>query len=100
TLFAPTNAAFAALDPGDLEAWTGDPGRLRALLAFHAVDPDLGVLAPTDFQPGTLRSIHGAPLTVDVAGSTVTVDGATIDAPLEASNGVVYRVDAVLVPPA
>ena len=99
TLLAPTNAAFEALDPAELGAWTADPARLRALIAFHAVDPDRGILTAADFEPGPLRSAHGAPLDVDVDGSAVTVGGGVLSAPREASNGIVFHIDTVLVPP-
>jgi len=98
TLFAPTNAAFDAMDPALRDEWTGDPANLRALLAYHGVDPDAGVIAPGAFGTGPLRSIHGADLDV-VAGGTVTVDGAALGDPTEASNGIVYPVAAVLIPP-
>lgn len=99
TVFAPTNAAFEAMDDAERAEWTEDPTRLRALLAYHGVDPDAGVIAPGGFRTGPLQSIHGADLDVVANGSTVTVNGAGLDAPLEASNGIVYPIAAVLVPP-
>jgi branched-chain amino acid transport system substrate-binding protein len=100
TVFAPTNAAFDAMDEAERAEWTEDPARLRALLAYHGVDPDAGALTPADFRTGPLRSIHGAALDVVADGSAVTVNGTGLDAPLDASNGVVYPIAAVLVPPA
>ena len=100
TIFAPTNDAFDRMDPEERAAWTSDPAQLRALLAYHGVDPDAGVLAPGDFTTGRLRSIHGAELEVDVDGSTVTVNTGRLGTPLEASNGAPYPIDIVLVPPA
>lgn len=43
--------------------------------------------------------LTGASLTVDIAGSTVEVTGATVtQADLEGTNGVIHVIDAVLVP--
>ena len=87
------------MDPQERAEWTEDPTRLRALLAYHGVDPDAGVLAAGDFRTGPLRSIHGAFLDV-VGGGAVTVNGAALGGSTEASNGIVHSIDAVLIPPA
>jgi peptidoglycan hydrolase-like protein with peptidoglycan-binding domain/ABC-type branched-subunit amino acid transport system substrate-binding protein len=98
TLFAPTNAAFDAMKAEDRETWVDDLKKAPSLLAYHAVDPDEGVLATTDLGAGSLRSQLGPLLTVAVGGS-VTVNGATLGAELPASNGIIHAVGAVLIPP-
>ncbi len=98
TLFAPTNSAFDAMTDDDREAWIDDLDRLPALLAYHAVDPDAGLLATGDLRSGPLRSQQGSLLTIEADG-TITVNGGRLGAQLEASNGIVHAVDAVLVPP-
>lgn len=99
TILAPMDAAFAAMADDDRAEWTSDPDRIAELLAHHALDADEGVLAPEDFRPGSLRSMHGAPLDVTVSGSSITVNGASLWPPLHASNGIVHPAEAVLVPP-
>ena len=98
TLLAPTNAAFQAMSDEDRAAWIDDLDRLTSLLAYHAVDPDAGLLANDDFRSGELRSQQGALLTVEANGST-TVNGARLGTELAASNGIIHAIEAVLVPP-
>ena len=99
TLLAPTNAAFDSMDPEERAEWTEDPANLRALLAYHGIEPAAGVIQPGDFTTGPLQSIHGAPLDVVAGGGSVTVNDATLGTPTEAANGIVYPINAVLVPP-
>jgi uncharacterized surface protein with fasciclin (FAS1) repeats len=99
TLFAPTDDAFAAMADDERAEWTSDPAGIADLLAHHALDAGEGVLAPEDFRPGSLPSMHGAPLDVSVSGSSITVNGARLGPPISASNGIVHPADAVLVPP-
>ena len=98
TLFAPTNAAFDAMDAEDRTTWVDDTTKATSLLAYHAVDPDEGVLETRDLKAGSLRSQLGPVLAVAV-GASVTVNGAALGAELPASNGVIHAVSAVLIPP-
>ncbi len=100
TLFAPTNTAFEQMKPEDKSTWVDDLTKTPSLLAYHAVDPDAGVLAASDLTPGPLRSQLGPELTIEVAGAAATVNGAGLGTEVPASNGVIHAVDAVLIPPA
>jgi uncharacterized surface protein with fasciclin (FAS1) repeats/ABC-type branched-subunit amino acid transport system substrate-binding protein len=97
TVFAPTNAAFDALSPADLEALRSDPVRLSELLGYHVVQGELLVADLT----GTVETINGASVTVAVTGNgSVTVDGAPISRPdILASNGVIHGLAGLLTPP-
>ena len=99
TLLAPTNAAFDAMDRRGASRVDGGSANLRALLAYHGVEPAAGVIQPGGFTTGPLQSIHGAAARRRRGGATVTVNGAALGAPTEAANGIVYPIDAVLVPP-
>ena len=97
TLFAPTNDAFAAVDPATLDAIKSDPARLTELLSFHIVDAGitLSFLATLTSVP----TIYGEPLTVTVAGDVVSVNGvATIAPEIRASNGIIIPLDGILIP--
>lgn len=99
TLFAPTNDAFAAVDPATLDAIKNDPARLTELLSFHLVDAGitLSFLATLTSVP----TIYGEPLTVTVAGDVVSVNGvATIAPEIRASNGIIIPLDGILIPTA
>jgi uncharacterized surface protein with fasciclin (FAS1) repeats len=97
TVFAPTNAAFDAMDPDELEELRGDPDRSESVLAYHAAE---GLLATADLTTGPLTSLQGSPLQIVVDGSTITVDDATIvGRDIEASNGIAHAIGQVLLPP-
>lgn len=97
TVFAPTDAAFAALDAELLAAALGDPdGLLTDILSYHIVPGYLqsgAVLAETELD--TL--LDGASLAIDA--DAVTVNGIAISGVDNlACNGVVHVIDEVLIP--
>ncbi len=102
TVFAPTDEAFAtALETLGLTAdeLLADKPTLTSILTYHVVK---GEVLSTDLTDGMKApTVNGAELTVDINGSTVKVDDATVTtADVMASNGVVHIVDGVLLPPA
>ena len=96
TVFAPTDEAFAALPEGTVEALLADIPTLTAILTYHVVP---GAVMSTDLSDGMMAAtVNGQEVTIGV-GDTVTVDGATvIQADIEASNGVIHVIDAVILP--
>jgi len=105
TVFAPTNAAFAAVPKAVLDALL-DPANkasLQALLKYHVAAGE--VVASGSLSDGQkIKTLEGGELTMGVkeegGAKTVTVDGAAVvGADVDASNGVVHVIDAVLVPP-
>lgn len=98
TLFAPTDAAFAAIDPAVLTALLDDPsGDLTKILTHHAVS---GVASSDNIFDGlVISSLLGQNLTFDASGNALTINGANISvANIAASNGIVHVIDAVLLP--
>ena len=104
TVFAPTNAAFAALPAGTLQALLqpADKARLTSILTYHVVP---GAYTSSNLPTGSVMTVDGAPVTVHSAGGTVTVTDGTgktvqvTEADLRASNGVVHVINGVLLPP-
>lgn len=96
TVFAPTDEAFAALPEGTVEALLEDIPALTAILTYHVVP---GAVMSGDLEDGMMaETVNGASVTIGV-GDTVTVDGATVvQADIEASNGVIHVIDAVILP--
>ncbi len=96
TVFAPTDEAFAALPEGTVEALLADIPTLTAILTYHVVP---GAVMSGDLTDGMMaETVNGQSITIGV-GDTVTVDGATvIQADIEASNGVIHVIDAVILP--
>tara|TARA_Y100000815_G_scaffold257279_1_gene265720 strand:- start:40 stop:546 length:507 start_codon:yes stop_codon:yes gene_type:complete len=97
TVFAPTDAAFAALPEGALDALLADPEALKAVLTYHVVP---GAVMASDLSDGmTAETVSGDEITFTLDGDAVQVNGATVTAAdIEASNGVIHVVDTVLMP--
>ena len=99
TVFAPTDAAFAALPKGTVEELLKpeNKAKLTKILTFH-VGP--GAVVSSSLKSGDVTSVEKSPLKVVVSGSKVTVGGANVvKADIKASNGVIHVIDKVLLPP-
>lgn len=99
TVFAPTDAAFAALPAGTVENLLKPENKvkLQTVLLYHVVP---GKVMSTDLK-GTVNAetLQGAKVEI-VAADGVTVNGANVvTADVAASNGVIHVIDAVLLPP-
>jgi uncharacterized surface protein with fasciclin (FAS1) repeats len=98
TVFAPTDAAFASLPAGTIEALLADPtGTLAQILLYHVVAGEALSSSLSDGQ--TITTLQGADVTVSITGGNVFINNAqVIVADLTADNGVVHVIDAVLTP--
>ena len=99
TVFAPTDAAFAALPKGTVENLLKpeNKAQLTKILTYHVVP---GSVVSTSLKSGDVKSVEGSSLKVGVNGSKVTVSGANVvKADIKASNGVIHVIDKVLMPP-
>jgi len=99
TVFAPTDAAFAALPAGTVEALLEDPtGDLANILLYHVAS---GNVLSVDLSDGQMiTTLLGEDVEVSVTGEGVFINDAQVTvADLEADNGVVHVIDAVLLPP-
>lgn len=88
TVFAPTDAAFAKLPAGTVEALLNDPDKLAQILKYHVV-------------PGNLDSatVVGMTSLTTVEGSDLPVASIRISATdIVTSNGVIHVIDEVLIP--
>ncbi|WP_263786203.1 fasciclin domain-containing protein [Salinibacter grassmerensis] len=100
TLFAPPNDAFAAGLTGPTENFLAeDQEQLRALLGRHIVEGRIAVDGRSG--PRSLVTASGDTLSLRPVSSGVLVDGTPIlDGNIEAGNGLLHVVDAVLRAPA
>lgn len=97
TVFAPTNDAFKAVPAKTMDELANNPARLRDVLNYHVLPARM---TAADVKPGTAKTAQGANLALSRAGDFVTVEEAMVEkADLAASNGVVHKVDRVLMPP-
>jgi uncharacterized surface protein with fasciclin (FAS1) repeats len=99
TVFAPTNAAFDLLPKGTLDDLVKPENKstLRDILEYHVY---VGVLKDALMGDGmTYGMANGQSVTIGNKDGKMTVNGANIVATVPASNGIIYVVDAVLLPP-
>jgi uncharacterized surface protein with fasciclin (FAS1) repeats len=98
TVFAPTNAAFAALPADTLSALLEPENKdlLTQVLTYHVVAGELG--ADSVIAASTIETLNG-PVDVTVVDADVMVNDAdVILVDVEATNGVIHVIDAVLIP--
>jgi transforming growth factor-beta-induced protein len=99
TLFAPTNEAFSSLPRGVLSALTGNLTMLASVLKYQIV---AGKLNETEmFQMTSLVTLQGSSLPLGVSETSLLVgDNASIsEEEIPCTNGVIYPIDTVLIPP-
>ncbi|MEG4213513.1 fasciclin domain-containing protein [Microcoleus sp. S13_B4] len=99
TVFAPTDAAFAALPKGTVDDLLkpANKAKLTKILTYHVVP---GSVLSTSLKSGDVKSVEGSSLNVAVSAGKVTVSGANVvKADIKASNGVIHVIDKVLMPP-
>ena len=89
--------AAALMENGRVFCLVADPEALAAILTYHVV---AGKVMSTDLSDGMMAAtVNGADITIGTEGG-VTVNGANVvTADIEASNGVIHVIDAVILPP-
>lgn len=99
TVFAPTDAAFAKLPAGTVEALLKDKAKLASILTLHVLSGKVmssDVVSAGGAKPA---SLEGEKLNIVVRNGGVYVDGAkVVTADIVASNGVIHVIDTVLLP--
>ncbi|MFK7802288.1 MAG: fasciclin domain-containing protein [Anaerolineae bacterium] len=100
TVFAPTDDAFAALPEGTVEGLLEDPeGALTDVLLYHVVSG--AVPAETVVGLESATTVGGSDVTIEVVDGGVVLNGSVnvIITDIEADNGIIHVIDAVLLPP-
>jgi transforming growth factor-beta-induced protein len=102
TVFAPTDDAFAALPEGTIEALLADIPALTDILLYHVV-PGKVMAADVVGLDGQSAETALAGKSIDIKVDMGTVylneEVKVIITDIEASNGVIHVIDAVLLPP-
>lgn len=98
TVLAPTDDAFAALPEGLLDTVLADQELLTSILTYHVIDGAVPAATVVTLESAT--TLQGEDIAIVVDGDTVTINGATVViTDIEASNGIIHVIDAVLLPP-
>lgn len=98
TVFAPTDAAFAALPAGTVDTLLANKDELTKVLTYHVVSGS--VTADKVVTLKSANTVQGSPVSIEVKDGTVILNGkvkvTTTD--IKASNGVIHVIDGVLLP--
>jgi uncharacterized surface protein with fasciclin (FAS1) repeats len=96
TVFAPTDEAFAKLDPATIETLKTDDELLTSILTYHVVPGQAG----PDQVVGQHVTAQGEKVTVTGSGDALKVDDAgLVCGGVKTANATVYMIDTVLLPP-
>ena len=99
TVFAPTDAAFAALPAGTVEMLLKpeNKAKLQRILTYHVV---AGRVSAADvMKMKTAKAVSGDTLTIATKSGGVMIDNAHVaKADIAASNGIIHVIDAVVLP--
>ena len=101
TVFAPTEAAFAALPEGALDSLLADPDALAGVLTYHVLGTAVTVNQAADLAGSTVETLNGGKVAITVRDDDyVYINLAqVVSYDIEASNGIIHVIDAVLLPP-
>jgi uncharacterized surface protein with fasciclin (FAS1) repeats len=100
TVFAPTDAAFAALPAGELDRLLqpANAGELQKILTYHVINARVESTKIKGAK-GDVKTVQGDNVMLDGSGASLMVDNAGIVQPdVMASNGIIHVVDKVLIP--
>lgn len=100
TVFAPTDAAFAALPEGTVDTLLKPENKdqLVSILTYHVVP---GAVMSSDLTEGmSAATVQGGEVTFTLDGGAKVNDANITTADIAASNGVIHVIDAVIMPPA
>lgn len=103
TVFAPTDAAFEALPEGTLTTLLAEPGlvTLKNILQYHVLTTEVDAAAAKDAAGTSVTALNGDMIAVSVVDDGVVLNGTVnvVVADLQACNGIIHVIDAVLMPP-
>ena len=101
TVFAPTNAAFDALEasnPGIIANLLATPdGTLRDILLKHVVDGSVDSVTAFTLNGADVETVNGETVNIAIDSGVFTVDGAQVTTfDIVTTNGVIHVIDAVI----
>lgn len=99
TVFAPTDAAFGALPAGTVESLIANPTALTNVLLYHAVGSQVPANSLVDGQSITMLQGDNTTITLGMGGAMIN-NANIVATDLNAWNGIIHVIDAVLLPPA
>ena len=103
TVFAPTNDAFAAVDPATITALQNDVDLLTSVLTYHVVPGTVlqdAAVTVAQSDDKLVETVNGGDVALSLSGSDLYVNTSLVSqADIMADNGVIHVVDQVIIPP-
>ena len=101
TVFAPTDDAFALLGDDTIAALLDDTETLTDILTYHVIGAEIDSSAAISSAGSTVEMVNGDSTGLSLDGDNLLVNTVTVTTvDVEADNGVIHVIDAVLLPPA
>lgn len=100
TVFAPTDAAFAKLPAGTVEALLADPEALADILLYHVIEGKVLAASVTDGLEAETLQGSTVSFAIHSDGTPAINEALIIATDIMASNGVIHVIDSVILPPA
>ena len=101
TVFAPTDEAFALLGQDTINALLADTDTLSDILTYHVISGEVNATAAIASAGTTVAMVNGDSVGLSLDGDNLLVNTATVTiTDIQADNGIIHVVDAVLLPPA
>lgn len=100
TVFAPTDAAFALLPEGTVEALLADTETLSNILTYHVIADKVDAATAISSAGSKVTMVNGDSVGLSLDDDNLLVNTVTVtSADIMADNGIIHVIDAVLMPP-
>ena len=100
TVFAPTDAAFAMIDPETLNLLIADTDALSSVLLQHVVSGEVNSVTAYTLNGSSATTASGAaiPVAINTELDTLTFGGATVQTTdIYTTNGIIHVIDTVVI---
>ncbi|KAF7775169.1 hypothetical protein PCIT_a1295 [Pseudoalteromonas citrea] len=99
TVFAPTDAAFEALGQDTIDALLADTDKLSSILTYHVLSGEVNAETALTLAGSLAPTVNGDNIALSLDADTLLVNkSSVITTDIQASNGIIHVIDAVLQP--
>ena len=100
TVFAPTDDAFALLGQETIDSLLDDVETLSDILTYHVISGEVDAAAAIASAGSTVQMVNGDEIGLSLSGDNLLVNLSTVTVTdIQADNGIIHVIDAVLIPP-
>ena len=101
TVFAPTDDAFNLLGQDVIDGLLADTETLTDILTYHVLSGEVDASHAISLAGSTVEMVNGDSIGLSLDNEDLLINTSTvIIADVEADNGIIHVIDAVLIPPA